>query len=83
MRRDARLGTVLGPDDWVYPLYGPKLERRLVPLREVGLLETAEREDVDWIVLNANARRPPPRANWFTESYPDSGWTLYLHPEEL
>jgi hypothetical protein len=46
---DAKLGTVLGGDDWDYPLYGPALGRRLVTMPRRGMLEFADRHGVRWI----------------------------------
>jgi hypothetical protein len=83
--RRGRLGYVLGPDDWSYLLYGPMLDRRLIPLRgKPGrVLVKAERRNADWVILNREAPRPPPRENWTPVEFGDSHWTLYLHPEEL
>jgi hypothetical protein len=50
---DARVGCALGSDDWVYPLYGSRLDRRLVMLRDDNALQQAEKLDLDWAVFNA------------------------------
>lgn len=77
------LGFILGPDDWDYPLYGPRLTRRLVPVPGVDTLAWAERNHVHWILLGTGAPDPPPRATWFRIRFHDSGWQLLLRPEEL
>lgn len=74
---DARLGVALRFDDWDYPLYGPKLERRLVTVPQHGMLPFAERDGIRWILLDRDAVRPPPRAGWRSVDFRDSRWTLY------
>jgi len=73
---DAKLGVVLRFDDWDFPLYGPKLERRLVNVPQQGMLQFAERNGIRWIVLNRDAVRPPPRAGWRSVDFHHSRWTL-------
>ena len=72
----ARIG-IAGLDEWVYPLYGSKLDRRVVPLPDADPLRAAERLDLDWVVVGAPDRRPPARANWREAHFADSGWTIY------
>jgi hypothetical protein len=79
----ARLGVVLSFDDWDYPLYGPTLQRRLVPVPQVDTLRFAERHHIHWVLLDRDALRPPPRATWNTVYFQNSRWTMYLRPEEL
>jgi hypothetical protein len=71
----ARVGVILGGDDWDYPLYGPKLERRLVVLRRVGALEEAERRGLRWVVVGAT-KGPAYLPGWDVRFFPDSQWTL-------
>jgi hypothetical protein len=76
---DGRLGYVLRDYDWIYPFYGPRLERRLVNLPRAGFIQEADRLGVDAIVV-AGVVRAPPR-NWRALSFDidfDVGWTLLL-----
>lgn len=67
----ARVAVVFGVNDWDYPLYGPRLERRLV---EVDSARQAVGSDARWIVLGS-AAAPPPGAGW--HSLPlANGWRL-------
>ena len=75
--REATLGTVLRFDDWDYPLYGARLERRLAKVPQQGMLEFAERHGIRWILLDRDAVRPSPRAGWRSIEFRDSRWTLY------
>jgi hypothetical protein len=81
----GRLGFVLDGDDWSYLLYGPTLDRRLIPLPRdpLRLLDAAARANADWVILDREAPRPPPRENWTPVEFVDSRWTLFLYPEEL
>ena len=47
---DARVG-VTALDEWVYPLYGRELERRVIPLPDSEPLAAAERLGLDWVVV--------------------------------
>jgi hypothetical protein len=49
--QDARVGVVLGDEDWDYPLYGPHFTRTLVPLPASDPLGAATRLGLDWVVL--------------------------------
>jgi hypothetical protein len=80
---DGTLGTVLGFDDWDYPLYGPTLKRRLVPVPQVNMLQFAERRHIHWVLLDRDAVRPPPRPPWNRIDFHDSRWTLYSRPVEF
>jgi hypothetical protein len=63
---EARLGYVLDADDWIYVLYGPRLERPLVKLPREGAFAQAEQQDVDLVVANeALVTRPP--GTWVQE----------------
>ena len=61
--QNARLGVLLGDEDWDYPLYGTHLGRRLVALPTDNPLRTARALGLDWVVIG-NVRT--------TE---DAGWT--------
>jgi len=74
----ARVGVILGEDDWDYPLYGRRLERRLIPLPRVGSLEEAERRGLRWVVVGATPPGPKYLPGWKVRFFPDSQWTV-LH----
>jgi hypothetical protein len=65
---DARLGAVLAFDDPDYPLYGKRLERRLVDLPSADPLGAAERRGLRWVVLGRDQDVPD-----------DPGWTVVVH----
>jgi hypothetical protein len=66
---NARLGVDLAPLDWEYPLWGARLERRLVWLPEQPAT------GLDWIVLGTDISRRPP-GSWCAEPFPRTHWTL-------
>ena len=59
-----RIGAVMGEQDWSYPLFGPRLERPIVFLERRGVLEAAERRELDVVVLGRNVRPPTDPAGW-------------------
>jgi hypothetical protein len=67
----ARLGIDLGPLDWEYPLWGPRLRRHLVWLPEQSAA------GLDWVVLGTKITRRP-AGHWCGRTFPGSHWTL-LH----
>jgi Glycosyltransferase family 87 len=68
---DARLGVDLAPLDWEYPLWGPRLGRRLV------WLPRQPSAGLDWVVLGTDVAWRPP-GTWCGQGFPASHWTL-LH----
>lgn len=82
-----RVGTILGEDDWDYPLYGPRLDRRLVPVSP-GVaypLSAARSARLHWVVAGVGIAAPPlePQWNRLDLGIPGQGWTLLLRSEEL
>lgn len=81
------VATILGEDDWDYPLYGPRLDRRLVPVATVAAspLLAARRSGAHWLVVGSGIQTPALEPQWFLERLGDPrvGWALYLRPEEL
>ena len=73
---DARVG-VSALSEWVYPLYGPKLERRVIPLPGSDPLAAAERIGLDWVVVGSREHGRLTRAGWRRLAFADSGWTLF------
>jgi Glycosyltransferase family 87 len=67
----ARLGVDLAPLDWEYPLWGPRLERRLVWLPEQPAA------GLDWVVLGTDVSSRP-SGSWCAQRFPRTHWTL-LH----
>lgn len=82
-----RVGTILGEDDWDYPLYGARLDRRLVPLSTIvaSPLSAARLGQVHWVVVGSDLQPPPLEPEWIQVrlGLPQQGWTLLLRPEEL
>jgi hypothetical protein len=75
----ARVGVLLGEDDWDYPLYGPRLRRRLVPLPRYAALGEAERRGLHWVVVGATPG-PGYLPGWEVRYFPASMWTLLHRP---
>jgi hypothetical protein len=61
---DARLGVVLSEGGRDYPLYGPRFDRELVALPNPGVLEAADRERLDWILLGVEQHVPSLGVRW-------------------
>ena len=53
------IGTDIPSGDITYPLYGPTLARKLIPLPAHDPLSTAERRHLRWVVLSSNVTRRP------------------------
>ena len=60
-------------DEWVYPLYGRELERRVIPLPDSEPLAAAERLGLDWVVAGRPVRDPSTRPGWRGLHFPDPG----------
>jgi hypothetical protein len=73
---DGRLGHALRYNDWIYPFYGPRLERQLVSLPRRGFLREADRVGVDAVIVSGLLEAPPPA--WRALVFPGAGWTLLL-----
>ncbi len=68
---NARLGVDLAPLDWEYPLWGPRLGRRLVWIPEQSAT------GVDWVLLGSKISERP-AGRWCAHRFPTVDWTL-LH----
>ena len=77
---DARLGTAIGLNDFDYPLYGPGLDRRLVPLPREGMLDSAERDGLRWILLGRGVPPPPLTDGWTATRLSEAGTLLERRP---
>ena len=55
---DARIGTVVTGADWIFPLYGRNLERRLVPLPPRLAFRVADQRRLQWIFFGRATRQP-------------------------
>jgi hypothetical protein len=73
---DGTLGYSLRYNDWIYPFYGPQLERRLVKLPRSGFLREADRAAVDAVVVSGVLREAP--RNWRALASPSAGWTVLV-----
>lgn len=82
-----RVGTILGEDDWDYPLYGPHLDRRLVPVSTAVAypLTAARSAKVHWVAVGTGITPPALEEQWNVQrlGLPGVGWTLFLRSEEL
>jgi hypothetical protein len=78
--QDGRLGYALRYNDWIYPFYGPRLERRLVHLPRRGFLREADRLGLDAVVVSGVVRTPPP--HWRALTFELPGWSLLLRGAE-
>ena len=67
---------MFGLSEWVYPLYGPELERRIIPLPDSEALAAAERLGMDWVIAGGETASTP-RRGWTHERFAGSGWTLF------
>ena len=68
----ARVGVLLGDDDWDYPLYGRHLTRQLVVLGAPAPFRQARERRLDWVVVGSVPARPAP--GWAEAAL--GGWTL-------
>lgn len=71
----ARLGILLGPDSWSYPLYGERLERRLVQVRPDAPFRDAESLGLRWILVD-DAHQLAATPGWRRTSF-SPGWLLF------
>jgi Dolichyl-phosphate-mannose-protein mannosyltransferase len=72
----ARVGVLLGTDDWDYPLYGPRLARTLVPLPDRQPLREARRLGLRWVVLSALRTSVISDVGWNAVAFPSASWTV-------
>jgi hypothetical protein len=72
--RTERLGIVLLPSDWDYPLFGHTFDRRLVPLPGRQPLLEAEHLGLRWVVFGHDRR--PQRPGWRGRRFERAGTLL-------
>jgi Dolichyl-phosphate-mannose-protein mannosyltransferase len=70
------LGIVVDEHDADYVLYGPRLQRRLVPLPADGTLTAAERAGLRWVYVGRAGRVPQTAPGWRVERLSDAGTLL-------
>jgi len=73
---DARVGVV-GLEEWSYPVYGRKLDRRLVPLPNADPLAAAERLGLRWVVDGTAKSGVGSSQAWRADRFARSGWTVF------
>ena len=73
---DERLGHIVTYNEWIYPLYGPGLTRRLVKLPREGLFAAAERQDLEAIVVVGSV--PKVARGWRAIHFGAVKWTLIV-----
>ncbi|MHB8642620.1 MAG: glycosyltransferase 87 family protein [Gaiellaceae bacterium] len=72
--QNARVGILLGDEDWDYPLYGAHLTRRLIPLPAADPLGAAHKLGLQWVVVG-NVRTTE-RPGWSGVRFPNTQWDL-------
>jgi hypothetical protein len=79
----ACVGAVLDPDEWSYPLWGPRLQHKLFFLPSLAAVSTAVKENLDYVVISSGVNAPVAgvfkAAGWRTELL-GNFWTLALAP---
>ncbi len=65
---NERLGVVLAENARDYPLYGPGLDRRLIPLDSRRVLADADKERLDWVFLGIEQDVPALEGRWTRET---------------
>ncbi|HWB23080.1 MAG TPA: hypothetical protein VG652_09350, partial [Gaiellaceae bacterium] len=79
----ACVGAVLDPDEWSYPLWGPRLAHRIFFLPSLSAVATAMKENLDYVVVSTGLNAPVAgqfkAAGWKTELL-GNFWTLALAP---
>lgn len=79
----ACVGAVLDPDEWSYPLWGPRLQHRVFFLPSLAAVSTAVQENLDYVVVSSGVNAPVAglfkAAGWKTELLGDF-WTLAFAP---
>jgi hypothetical protein len=72
---------VLDPDEWSYPLWGPRLQHKLFFLPSLAAVSTAVKENLDYVVISSGVNAPVAgvfkAAGWRTELL-GNFWTLAL-----
>jgi Glycosyltransferase family 87 len=70
----ARVGVLLGDEDWDYPLYGPHLSRRLVTLPADDPLAAARALGLRWVAIG-NVQMTGSH-EWSGVRFPGTNWDL-------
>jgi hypothetical protein len=70
----ARVGYVLGEEDWDYPLYGEHFKRRLIRLPSREPLRAAAALHLRWVVIGRVDTGGS--ADWLGVQFRSSGWSL-------
>jgi hypothetical protein len=72
----SRVGVLLDADDWDYPLYGPRLTRKLVPLPDRRPMREARRLGLRWVVLSGLRTGTTGATGWNAVAFPSTSWTI-------
>ena len=85
MPASACVGAVLDPDEWSYPLWGPRLQHRVFFLPSLTAPPTAAKENLRYVVVSTGENAPVAgqfkAAGWKTELLGDF-WTLATDPRQ-
>jgi hypothetical protein len=76
----ARVGVLLSTDDWDYPLYGPRLTRKLVPLPDRQPLRETRRLGLRWVVLSGLRSSATAVTGWNAVTFPRASWIVLSRP---
>jgi hypothetical protein len=69
---DATIGVLVATDDFDYPLYGPRLSRRLIELQPGG----GDGSGAGWLIVSPRGGRYPHRG-WTARVTLPNGWLLF------
>jgi hypothetical protein len=76
---DARVGVVAGDSDFVFPLFGPSLERRLIALPRGRAIASAQKGGLSWVFLGREIKVPVLHPGWSIVARTDAGMLVQRH----
>ncbi len=81
----ACVGAVLDPDEWSYPLWGPRLQHRVFFLPSLTAAQTAAKENLRYVIVSTGVNAPVAgqfkAAGWTTQLL-GTFWTLAVDPRQ-
>ncbi len=85
--RHATLGTIMGSDDWDYPLFGEHFTRKLIPISPgslVGDLQWIRGNNIQYVLVNTKELKSFQIPSWLYSAGRVSGWVVYyLGPSQF
>ncbi len=79
-RQGEPVGVVMGEEDWDYPFYGARLERRVIALPRRDPLAEAERQQLRIVVFGRNIKAPI-SVGWRALRFSSQGTVLVATPD--